>query len=138
MYVLYRNPQLLIMVGLGNVKFSGLNSLSQTIFSNCCQRAVMTRSLKKQIQKALTIVTLSLEEQTFKYNREVVSIFSACALIFSKLFALNVLYLMILYLSYFFFFLGGGAKYALSCLFFAILKHLKPSSQNFTTFKTHL
>ena len=44
----------------------------QTIFSNCCQKAVMTRILKKQIQKALTIVTLSLEEQTLKYNREVV------------------------------------------------------------------
>ena len=72
MYVLYRNPQLLIMVGLGNVKFSGLKRLSQTILSNCCQRAVMTRILKKQIQKALTIVTLSLEEQTLRYNREVV------------------------------------------------------------------
>ena len=71
-YVLYRNPQLLIMVGLGNVRFSRLKRLFQTILSNCCQRAVMTRILKKQIQKALTTVTLSLEEQTLKYNREVV------------------------------------------------------------------
>ena len=71
-YVLYGNPQLLIMVGLGNVKFSGLKRLSQTILSNCCQRAVMTRILKKQIQKALTILTLSLQEQTLKYKREVV------------------------------------------------------------------
>ena len=42
----------------------------------------MTRSLKKQIQKVLTIMTLSREEQTLKYNREVVWIFSARALIF--------------------------------------------------------
>ena len=63
---------LMALVGLGNVKFSGLKRLSQTILSNCCQRAVMTRILKKQIQTALTIVTLTLEEQTLKYNNEVV------------------------------------------------------------------
>ena len=32
-----QEPQLLIMVGLGNVKFSGLKRLFQTILSNCCQ-----------------------------------------------------------------------------------------------------
>ena len=63
---------LMALVGLGNVKFSGLKRLSQTILSNCCQRAVMTRILKKQIQTSLTIVTLTLEEQTLKYNSEVV------------------------------------------------------------------
>ena len=74
---------LMTLVGLENVKFSGLKRLSQTILSNCCQRAVMTRILKKQIQKALTMVTLSLEEQTLKYNSEVVWIFS-CALSFLR------------------------------------------------------
>ena len=63
---------LMALVELGNVKFSGLKRLSQTILSTCCQRAVITRILKKQIQKALTIATLSLEEQTLKYNSEVV------------------------------------------------------------------
>ena len=46
-YVLYRNSQLITMVGLGDVKFSGLKRFSLTILSNCCQRAVMTRILKK-------------------------------------------------------------------------------------------
>ena len=46
--VLYRNPQQLIMVGLGNVKFSGLKRLFQTILSNCCQRAVMTDTYFKE------------------------------------------------------------------------------------------
>ena len=60
----------------------------------------MTRILKKQIQKALTIVTLSVEEQTLKYNREVcLNFFCTCLESFCEIFALNVLYLMISYLS---------------------------------------
>ena len=129
-----QEPQLLIMVGLGNVKFSGLKRLFQTILSNCCQRAVMTRILKKQIQKALTIVTLSLEERTLKYNREVVWIFSARALIFLR----NLCFKCSLFNDLIPILPGGrGAKYTLSCLFFAILKCLKPSRQNFASFKTH-